>query len=266
MDRLFSVILALTVAIFFTAGAILYRMGKGDLLLDTKDPDAIRASFVMDEQKAKVKEAEKPKPKPKPEEKKKTEEIIPVNLTKKPEPVKEEEVKEEVKEEPKPPDPKPVRQVYGLKKVYSQGLGAAGDAGDAIVGKLGNTLNKAYDTLTATADDLKRRSGSGQGEGAGPVSSAASVTKYPRLKAGFRSLKPQYSKEMLQNRVEGAVKAKLLIAADGTVKQVEILSDIGYDSGEIAKAFLMTLEFEPAMKGDQAVSVWIPFSIRFELI
>jgi outer membrane biosynthesis protein TonB len=79
-------------------------------------------------------------------------------------------------------------------------------------------------------------------------------------------MKPQYSKEMLQNRVEGAVKAKLLIASDGTVKQVEILSDIGYDSGEIAKAFLLTLQFEPAMKGDQAVSVWIPFSIRFELI
>jgi len=265
MDRLFSIILTLTVALFFAAGALLYKMGKGDLLLDTKDPDAIKASFVMDEQKPQAKEAEKPKPKPKPPEEKKTEEVIPVDLTKKPEPVKE-EVKEEPKEEPKPQEPpKPVRQVYGLKKVYSQGLGAAGDAGDAIVGKLGNTLNKGYDTLTATADDLKKRPGQGQG-GTGPVSSAASVTQYPRLKAGFRSMKPQYSKEMLQNRVEGAVKAKLLIAADGTVKQVEILSDIGYDSGEIAKAFLMTLQFEPAMKGDQAVSVWIPFSIRFELI
>jgi outer membrane biosynthesis protein TonB len=261
MDRLFSVILILTVALFFSVGALLYKMGKGDLLLDKRDPDAIRASFVMEERKRQVKEAEKPKPKPKPE--KKTEEVVAVDLTKKPEPVKEEEVKEEIKEEPKP-EPKPARQVYGLKKVYSQGLGAAGDAGDAIVGKLGNTLNKAYDTLTATAADLKGGPG-GQG-GAAPVSSAASVTKYPRLKAGFRSMKPQYSKEMLQNRVEGAVKAKLLIGADGLVKQVEILSDIGYDSGEIAKAFLTTLEFEPAMKGDQAVSVWIPFSIRFELI
>jgi outer membrane biosynthesis protein TonB len=260
MDRLFSIIWVLTVALFFAAGALLYRMGRGDLLLDTKDPEVIKASFVMEERKPQAKEAEKPKPKPKPEEKK-TEEIIPVNLTKVPEPVKE-EVKEEVREEPKP-EPKPVRQVYGLKKVYSQGIGA-GDAGDAIVGKLGNTTNKAYDTLTATADDLKGRPG--QGGGTAPASSAASVTKYPRLKAGFRGLRPQYSKEMLQNRVEGAVKAKLLIDSDGIVKQVEIISDIGYDSGEIAKAFLMTLQFEPAMKGDQAVSVWIPFSIKFELI
>jgi outer membrane biosynthesis protein TonB len=256
MDRLFSVILTLTVAVFFAAGALLYKMGKGDLLLDKRDPEAIKASFVMEERKSHHKETEKPKPKPK--EKKRTEEVIPVDLTKKPDPV---EIKEEVKEEPKPA-PKPVRQVYGLKKVYSQGLGAAGDAGDAIVGKLGNTLNKGYDTLTATADDLKGR----PNQGVHQVSSAATVTKYPRLKDGFRSMKPQYSKEMLQNRVEGAVKAKLLIVSDGTVKQVEILSDIGYDSGEIAKAFLLTLQFEPAMKGDQAVSVWIPFSIRFELI
>jgi outer membrane biosynthesis protein TonB len=258
MDRLFSVILSLTIAVFFAVGALLYRMGKGDLLLDTKDPGAIKASFVMEEQKPKVKEKEPEKPKPKPVEKKKVEEVIPVDLTKTPEPVK-----EEVREEPPPkPPPKPARQVYGLKKVYSQGLGASGDVGDAIVGKLGNTINKEYDTLTASAADLKGRPGQGE---AAPVSSAASVTKYPRLKAGFRSMKPQYSKEMLQNRAEGPVKAKLLIAADGTVKQVEILSDIGYDSAELARAFLMTLQFEPAMRGEQAVSVWIPFTIRFEL-
>jgi hypothetical protein len=71
---------------------------------------------------------------------------------------------------------------------------------------------------------------------------------------------------MLQNKAEGAVKARLLIGADGIVKKVEILEDIGYDSAEIAQNFLMTLQFDPAMKGDDPVSVWIPFSIRFELI
>jgi outer membrane biosynthesis protein TonB len=230
--------------------------------LDSPSYDVIQTSFVVDEPKPEVKDE---KPKPKPVEKKKPDENIPVDLTQKPEPVKE-EVKEEPPEEPPAKqEPKPVRQVYGLKKVYSQGLGAGGDSRDAIVGKLGNTLNKDYDTLTATSDDLKGRPGQG-GEGTGPVSSAASVTKYPRLKAGFRSLKPQYSKDMLQNRVEGAVKAKILIGSDGAVKKVEIISDIGYDSAEIAREFLMTLQFESAMKGEQPVSVWIPFSIRFELI
>jgi outer membrane biosynthesis protein TonB len=262
MDRFFIVIQCATVALFFLAGAALYRIGSDGLLLDSPAPEAIQASFVMDEPKPEAVKDDKPKPKP---VEKKADENIPVDLTQKPEPVKE-EVKEEPPEEPpaKQEQKPPVRQVYGLKKVYSQGLGAGGDSRDAIVGKLGNTLNKDYDTLTATSDDLK--GGKGGGAGAGPVSSAASVTKYPRLKAGFRSLKPQYSKDMLQNRVEGAVKAKILIGADGAVKKVEIISDIGYDSAEIAREFLMTLQFEPAMKGEQAVSVWIPFSIRFELI
>jgi len=263
MERLFPFILLTTVALFMLGGAVLHKMGKTGLLLDSPTYDVIQTSFVVDEPKEEVKEE---KPKPKPVEKKKVEETIPVDLTEKPpEPVKE-EVKDEPEEPPpvqEPPKP-PVRQVYGLKKVYSQGLGAGGNSQDAIVGKLGNTLNKGYDTLTATKDDL--RGNPRGGAGTGPVSSAASVTKYPRLAAGFRSMKPQYSKEMLQNRVEGAVKAKILIGSDGTVKKVEILSDIGYDSAEIATAFLMTLQFEPAMKGEEPVSVWIPFSIRFELI
>ena len=260
MERFFVIIQCAMIALFFLAGAALYRLGTDGLLLDSPAPAAIQASFVMDEPKPEAK-AEKPKPKP---VEKKPDENIPVDLTTKPEPVKD-EVKEEPPEEPpaKQEQKPPVRQVYGLKKVYSQGLGAGGDSRDAIVGKLGNTLNKDYDTLTATSADLKGGAG---GTGAGPVSSAASVTKYPRLKAGFRSMKPQYSKDMLQNRVEGAVKAKILIGADGTVKKVEIISDIGYDSAEIARDFLMTLQFEPAMKGEQAVAVWIPFSIRFELI
>jgi outer membrane biosynthesis protein TonB len=225
----------------------------------------------MDEPKPETKK-EEPKPKPAPPEKKLVVDDTPVDLTQKPEPVKEEK-KEEPEEQPaakqeeKPKDPPPARQVYGLRRVYSQGLGAGGESQDAIVGSLGNTVNKAFDTLTATADDLKNRRG-GQGKSADPqaTSSAASVTEYPRLKSGFRNLKPQYSKEMLQNRIEGVVKARLLIGSDGAVRKVEILSDIGYDSAEIATEFLMTLQFEPAMRGDDAVSVWIPFSIRFELI
>ena len=48
-------------------------------------------------------------------------------------------------EDAKPPNPPdadgtPVRRVYGLRKVYSTGLGEGGAAADAVIGKLGNTL------------------------------------------------------------------------------------------------------------------------------
>jgi len=255
MERLFSIILMATIAVFFSVGAVLYRMGKTGLLLDSPSYDVIHTSFVMDEPKQKIVKEE---PKKKPEEPKKVEDI-PVETAK------------QVKEEEPPPPPKQerqVRQVYGLKRVFSQGLGAGGESGDALVGKVGNTLDKDYDTLTANKDDFKGKPvvNPVPPPPPPPPPPTAAVTKRPSLKAGFRNLKPQYSKDMLQNRVEGVVKARILIGADGIIKQIEILEDIGYDSGEVAKEFLMTLQFEPAMRGEQAVSVRITYSIKFELI
>jgi outer membrane biosynthesis protein TonB len=257
VENLFSLVLLFFVGLFFCAGVIMYKMETARKYSeDVIMYDKIQVSLALEEPKPpEVQEINEVKKKPKPPPQKSTENNIPIDLTKKP-PVIE---KQETEDEP-PQERKQVRQVYGLRKVYSQGLGAGGSAQDAIVGKLGSTLDKEYDTLSAASDDLK-------GEpSASPVSSAASVTKYPKLKSDFRNRKPQYSKEMLQNRVEGAVKARIMIGADGTVKKVEILSDLGYDSAQIARDFLMGLQFEPAMRGSAAVSVWIPFSIRFELI
>jgi len=253
MERLFSIILITTIAVFMALGAVLYSIGKDGLLLDSPQYDVIQTSFVMDEPKPKVVKREEPKPKPPPQKKL---EDIPIDLTK------------QVKVEETPSEPvreRQVRQVYGLKKVFSQGLGVGGESEDALVGKVGNTLDKDYDTLTAKADDFKGKPVANPAPQR-PAPTEAAITKRPRLQAGFRNLKPQYSKEMLQNRVEGVVKARILIGSDGIIRQIEILEDIGYDSADIAREFLMTLRFEPAMRGDQAVSVWIPFSIKFELI
>ncbi|MDR2578109.1 MAG: energy transducer TonB [Chitinispirillales bacterium] len=268
MDRLFSIIQFTVITLFFLVGVLLYRMETSNILLGTPRMEAIQTTFVMEEQRPQVREEPRPAPQPQPILRPRVVEDIPVDLTEKPEPVKEEVRQEQPPEPQEPPQERQARQVYGLRRVFSQGIGAGGSSQDAIVGRLGNTLNKELDTLTATADDL-RGTGTGSGQGpsaAPPVVSAASVTNPPRLKAGFRSRRPEYSREMLQNRVEGVVRARLLIGSDGMVRQVEITSDIGYDSAELAKEFLMTLQFEPAMRGDQAVSVWIPFSIRFELI
>ncbi|MCL2690120.1 MAG: energy transducer TonB [Chitinispirillia bacterium] len=263
IENLFSWILLLFVGLFFCGGVIMHKM---EITKKSDDNvimyDRIQTSFVMEEPKSEPPKPEMKKPRPSPAPR--AAEAAPVDLTEKPPIIKEEEIKEEEPQEQPPQEQRQVRQVYGLRRVYSQGLGAGGSSQDAIVGKLGNTLNKDFDTLTASDSDLKGGQG-GTAPAAAPVS-AASVTKYPRLKSGFRNLKPQYSKEMLANRVEGTVRVRIMIGSDGTVKRIEVLSDIGYDSAEIARAFLMGLQFEPAMRGDSPVSVWIPFSIRFELI
>lgn len=151
-----------------------------------------------------------------------------------------------------PEKSKPVRRVFGLRKVYSQGLGATGDLSESIIGKIGNTINKEVDTFTATKDEIK-----------GSIVSTSSLTQSPRFK---KVAKPVYSPEMLENRVEGVVRLKVLIDIDGIIKKAIIISDIGFNSGQQALQAVRDMEFYPAIKGGETVAAWIVIPIRFLML
>lgn len=145
-----------------------------------------------------------------------------------------------------------VRRVYGLKKVYSTGIGVSGNAADAIIGKRGNTLDTGIDTITATDSDLK-----------GVPVSVTRVTRMPRIK---KAVKPSYTPEMLEKRIEGIVRAKILVDIDGKVKQVIVLDDLGYGSKQmVAEAWFKSL-FDPAFIGDEPAPTWIIVKVRFEML
>lgn len=260
IEKLFPVLLCCVVALFAAAGFHMHKKGKLGSSLMLKSKDRIAAKFIMEEpEKKEMQEIVKPppqkkEPKKKKKEKKKEEEKKPVDLTEKPEPEKNPE------EKPDPPPekkkPKKVRKIYGLKKVYSKGLGSGKDASNSVVGKVGNTLDKEFDTLTAKKEELTEKK---------PVS-IATVTKYPKLKSRFSGRKPKYTDEMIENRIEGMVKAKVLIDSHGKIKKVVIVKDLGHGSKEAATVYLKKLEFEPALRNDTPIAVWMPFSIRFELL
>merc|ERR1712098_527705 len=90
-----------------------------------------------------------------------------------------------------------VRRVYGLKKVYSSGLGSGGAASNAVVGKFGNTTNKNIDTVTASQEEIK-----------GEVVSITTISIAPKVK---RRVTPEYTKEMTKNNVTGQIKMKVLV-------------------------------------------------------
>ena len=233
--------------------------GAAGLYLRTHNPPPVsiaqqmaripQTRFIINEPKP-VPKIEKPKPVPKVEKKELPLPEEPIDLTKKP--LLDQE-KDEIDEQPPPEQvKKPLRRVYGLKKVYSTGIGAGGSAADAIIGKRGNTLNTDIDTITATESDLK----------SAPVS-ITRVSTPPRTK---NMVKPEYTKEMLENRIEGVVRVKILVDIDGKVKQAIVLDDLGYGSREkVAEACFKSL-FEPARIGDDPVSTWIMLRIRFEML
>jgi hypothetical protein len=211
----------------------------------------IQTSFIIEE-KPVVKEVAKPKPVPKPEEKKPEIEKPkePIDLTEKPvlNQKQDDIVKTETTEQPE----KPVRRVYGLKRVYSTGFGASGGAADAVIGKIGNTLNTEIDTFTATKEDLK-----------GSLVSITTVTSQPMW---ITKVKPEYSKEMLDNKVEGLVKAKVLVDIDGKVKKAILLNDLGFGSKEKVYDACLKQVFKPAYVGEEAVATWIIISLTFKII
>ncbi len=86
------------------------------------------------------------------------------------------------------------------------------------------------------------------------------VDKPPRHISGPA---PDYTFEMIQNKVEGIVTAQLLIGRSGAVKDVVILEHLGHGTEKATRDALMQYMFEPAMKDGKPVAVWIEMSVNF---
>ncbi|MBN1306869.1 MAG: energy transducer TonB [Chitinispirillaceae bacterium] len=238
------------------AASLLFFGAAGYYLHTHNPPPATIAEQISRLQQTRfIIEKRKPEPrieKPKQPAEKKEEAVAeePIDLTKKP--LLKQEKDDIVETPPQEQVKRPPRRVYGLKKVYSTGIGASGSAADAIIGKRGNTLDTDIDTITATESDLR----------AAPVS-ITTVTSQPRIKS---QVKPEYTKEMLENSVEGVVRVKVLVDIDGKVKQAVVLDDLGYGSKEKVAEACFKMLFAPAFRGEEPVSVWIMIKFRFKML
>jgi TonB family protein len=78
--------------------------------------------------------------------------------------------------------------------------------------------------------------------------------------------RPNYTEEARKNKVQGAVRARVLVGADGFVKQVKI-SGAGLPDGlnEQAIEAAKQMRFQPATKNGQAVAYWVTVDIEFNI-
>jgi len=229
IDRPFQFILGFSLFVFICFSVFLNNIDISELtpraLIKKLD-----ASFLI---------REKPKAKPKAKKKKKV-------VIKKP------DLKKEVKAIEKPVIKKIVKKkVYGIRRVFAKGLGSGFGGGNAVVSKLGNTLEKEPDTIKASEEDLK-----------GKLVSVTKITQMPKI---TKTVKPKYTDEMKANGIAGKVKAKVLVDVDGWAKKIIIIKDLGYGTREACIDAIKKMRFKPALRGKEPVAVWITFTFRFEL-
>jgi hypothetical protein len=234
-NKFFSVMAALCLGVAFTGAVYLSGIEISEDAAVFQKLRKLDVQFVMNKKEIPV---EKKKPKPKKVVKKKE--------------IKKASLKEEIKAAEKiTTKPRPRRKVYGVRRVYSRGLGSGYGGSDAVVAKLGNTLETPVDTIQAMENDLR-----------GELVSVTKVSTMPKIK---RSAKPEYTKAMKDAGVIGKVKAKVLVDIDGTAKKIIIIKHLGFGTRDSSVAAIRKMRFVPGTINNAPVAVWIPLTFRFEL-
>ena len=91
------------------------------------------------------------------------------------------------------------------------------------------------------------------------------VTTVDRRPVRLNNPRPLYNEEARKNKVQGVVRVKVLIAADGEVKQVKVISGLPDGLNEEAIICAHKIRFQPATKDGQPVAFWQVIDITFQL-
>lgn len=76
---------------------------------------------------------------------------------------------------------------------------------------------------------------------------------------------PSYTREAERHSTRGLVVLRLILAADETVKHIEVVTGLPDGLSEKAIEAARKIKFTPARKGGKPVSVWVLLEYRFYL-
>ena len=77
--------------------------------------------------------------------------------------------------------------------------------------------------------------------------------------------KPGYSREARRQNTRGIVVLRVILAADETVKHIEVLTGLPNGLSDKAIEAAEKIKFTPAMKDGKRVSLWVQLEYRFNL-
>jgi TonB family protein len=95
-----------------------------------------------------------------------------------------------------------------------------------------------------------------------PDGSAKSVDTKP---VKLNNVEPLYTEEARKNKIQGAVRVRALVGADGRVKRATIVTGLPDGLNEMALQAAHRTLFKPATKDGQPVAFWINLTIEFTL-
>jgi TonB family protein len=77
--------------------------------------------------------------------------------------------------------------------------------------------------------------------------------------------RPNYTEEARKNKIQGTVRARVLVGSDGTVKQVTIARGLPDGLSEEAIRAAFQMRFRPATHGGRAVAFWTTLEVEFNI-
>jgi len=172
-------------------------------------------------------------------------------------------VQETIQVDPRLQPPKiadmPIGDPKGVPGPPSPGPGSGGGIGTGKGGGIGSGDG------TGLGPGTGFNTGGGNpslGGGSNPNAPATSVDQKP---IALNNPSPRYTEEARKNKIQGTVRVRVLIGADGGVKQVRMVRGLPDGLEEEAIRAAYQLRFRPAMKGGQPVAFWTPVDIEFNL-
>ena len=126
-------------------------------------------------------------------------------------------------------------------------------AGAPGIPKLAMSTGDKVEVLSTNADP---------GFGAQAEVSCGSGLTMPRV---ITEKKPQYTRDAMRAKVQGAVELQVVINPDGTVGQARVVKSLHPDLDEQSMLAVKQWRFEPGMKDGKAVPVLVTIEMTFAL-
>ncbi|HEX5732281.1 MAG TPA: energy transducer TonB [Blastocatellia bacterium] len=161
--------------------------------------------------------------------------------------------------QPKRDDLMPTGLPTGIEGPPSAGPGTGGGMGSGSGGGMGSGDG------TGVGPGRGYNMGGGDpslGGGTNPDGSAKTVDSKPVL---LNRVQPLYTEEARKNKIQGVVRARVLIGADGRVKRATIVTGLPDGLNEMALQAAHRLVFKAATKNGQPVAFWMPVVIEFNI-